>query len=316
MILKLILTRVALALVTLIAVSAVVFFMAESLGGDIALRVLGRESTALSREIFRKQNHLDDPVYQRYFHWLGGVAHGDLGHSILPGNQPVVTAIALPANNTLWLALFGLVLYLPVTVVVATLGAAFHERLPDRLMMLLTLVGLALPEFVLGTILIYVFAIKLGWFPALAFILPGATFWDHVRALALPAITVAIVTSVYAIRHLRDNLVEVLDSDYVRMASLKGVPRRRVVARHALPNALGPALNVTALNLTYLIGGLVVVEVVFSYDGLGRQLLSSISLSDTPVTEAIALIGAGVYIGANLVADIAGILLNPRLRTA
>ena len=144
----------------------------------------------------------------------------------------------------------------------------------------------------------------------------GASFWSRLNALVLPAVTLMIGMAVYAIRMLRDNLIDVLDSEYVRMATLKGVPRWRVVMRHALPNAVGPALNVTALNLTYLIGGVVVVESVFSYPGLGKMLVDSISVRDVPVVEATALLAAGVYIIANLVADVLAIMLNPRLRTA
>jgi peptide/nickel transport system permease protein len=169
---------------------------------------------------------------------------------------------------------------------------------------------------VLGTLLIFVFAVSLGWFPALSFIDPGTSFGGKLHALVLPAVTLTVGMAVYAIRMLRDNLIEVLESEYVRMATLKGVPRWRVVLGHALPNALGPALNVTALNLTYLIGGVVVVEKVFSYQGLGQLLVDSIFNRDTPVVEAVTLVAAAVYIGANLVADVGSLLLNPRLRTA
>jgi peptide/nickel transport system permease protein len=167
----------------------------------------------------------------------------------------------------------------------------------------------------MGTVLLIIFAASLRWFPALSLIEDAHNLGDALKALALPAITLSIAMSVYAIRMLRDNLIEVLDSEYVRMATLKGLSRRQVVLRHALPNALGPALNVTALNLVYLIGGVVVVERIFAYPGLGSLLVDSISLRDAPLIEAAALLISGSYIIANLVADVGVVLLNPRLRT-
>jgi peptide/nickel transport system permease protein len=313
-IVKLLVSRLALALVTLLAVSAVVFFFTEILPGDIAARVLGRESSPLQREIFRKEKGLDRPVYVRYGDWIGGAVHGDFGQSLV-NDEPVGTVLSGRVSNTLLLGAFAFVLYVPVTLLAAILSALYRDRLPDSITSFLTLVGLSLPEFVLGTILIFVFAVQLGWLPALSFAEPGASFGARLNSLVLPAVTLMVGMAVYAIRMLRDNLIEVLDSEYVRMATLKGVPRWRVVLRHALPNALGPALNVTALNLTYLIGGIVVVERVFSYQGLGQLLVDSIFNRDTPVVEAVTLLASAVYIGANLVADVLALLLNPRLRT-
>jgi peptide/nickel transport system permease protein len=312
---KLVVSRLALALVTLLAVSAFVFFFTEVLPGDIAARVLGRESSPEQRQIFRRDKGLDEPVLERYAQWVGNAARGDFGDSLV--NDQSVSSIIVPKiGNTLLLAAFAFVLYIPVTLIASIASALYRDRWPDSLTSVFTLVGLALPEFVLGTLLIFVFAVELGWFPALSFIDPGTSFAGKLHALMLPAVTLAVGMSVYAIRMLRDNLIEVLESEYVRMASLKGVPRWRVVLRHALPNSLGPALNVTALNLTYLIGGVVVVEEVFSYQGLGQLLVDSIFNRDTPVVEAVTLLAAAVYIGANLLADIGSLLLNPRLRTA
>lgn len=301
-------------MITLLATSAVVFFMSEALGGDIAYRVLGRTSSPEQRELFRRDAGLDQPAQVRYVKWLEGIAQGDLGRSILTGHAPVGATIGRPLKNTLWLALYALILYFPLTLAVATLSAVFRDSWFDRIVSAVTLVALSLPEFVFGTLLIYVFSIKFNLLPALSFILPGASLIDHIRALTLPAVVVAVVMAVYAIRHLRDSLLEVLEGEYVRTAELKGVPRRRVVLRHALPNSLGPMLNVTALNLTYLVGGLVVVELVFAYEGIGKLFIDSISFSDLPVIEALSLIAAAVYILGNLVADVAAILLNPRLR--
>jgi peptide/nickel transport system permease protein len=315
LILRLIAQRLTLAVGTLLVVSALVFFFTSVLPGDIAERVLGRESSAQQREIFRKNLHLDEPVWKRYGVWIGDVARGDLGHSLV-NNQTVTATIGTSAKNTLFLSVFAFLLYLPVTLVLATIAALFRGKLPDSLISVVTLVGLSLPEFVLGTLLIFGFAVHLSVAPALSIVNPGDGLFTRLHATVLPAVTLMVAMAVYAIRMLRDNLIDVLDSEYVRMATLKGVPRWRVVARHALPNALGPALNVTALNLTYLIGGVVVVESVFSYPGLGKMLIEAISVRDVPVVEATALLASAVYIIANLVADVLAMVLNPRLRTA
>jgi peptide/nickel transport system permease protein len=174
---------------------------------------------------------------------------------------------------------------------------------------------LSLPDFLLATILLLTFVVMIPLLPAISLVDQTSSAWEYFRAMTLPALTLAIVMAVYAVRMLRDNLIEVLDSDYIRMAELKGLSRRRVLLRHALPNALVPTLNVTALNLAYLVGGVVVVEKVFSYPGFGSLLVDSLQLRDLPVIEATVMIAAFVYVAANLIADVAAILLNPRLRT-
>jgi peptide/nickel transport system permease protein len=314
-ILRLIAQRLTLAVGTLLIVSALVFFFTSVLPGDIAERVLGRESTAQQRQIFDKHLHLDEPVWKRYGIWVSDAAQGNFGRSLV-NDETVTSTIDGSAKNTLFLSVFAFVLYLPATLILATVSALFQGKLPDALISLITLVGLSLPEFVLGTFLIFGFAVELSVAPALSIVNPGDGFLAHLDATVLPAITLTVAMSVYAIRMLRDSLIDVLDSEFVRMATLKGVPRWRVVLRHALPNAIGPALNVTALNLTYLIGGVVVVEEVFSYPGLGKLLVDSISIRDVPVVEAVALIASAVYILANLVADVLAILANPRLRAS
>ena len=314
MILRLIVQRLALAVGTLVVVSAIVFFFTSVLPGDIAERVLGRESSPEQRQIFRDQLNLDQPVWERYGVWLGDVLQGDLGRSLV-NNETVTATIGDAAKNTLFLSIFAFALYVPVTLILATVAALRRGKMLDSLISMVTLVGLSLPEFVLGSVLIFVFAVHLEVAPALSIVNPGDDLVTRLHATVLPAVTLMVAMAVYAIRMLRDNLIEVLGSEYVRMATLKGVPRWRVVLRHALPNAAGPALNVTALNLTYLIGGVVVVESVFSYPGLGKALIDAISVRDVPVVEATALLAAAVYILANLLADVLTIMLNPRLRT-
>jgi len=314
-ILKLILSRIATGLLTLLAVSFIIFVATEILPGDVAARALGRFATEEAKQIFRQQLHLDRPIPERYLTWLGGVVRGRFGKSIV--NQIDVNSVVGPKlAHTFVLAAYALVLYVPMSLLLATFAAVFRDRPVDTAISLLTLVGLSIPEFALATLLLIAFAVSVPIFPVLSVIALARTPVEVVRALTLPAVTLAVAMSVYAIRMLRDNLIEVLDSEYVRMATLKGVPRYRVILWHALPNALGPALNVTALNLAYLIGGVVVVERVFSYDGIGSLLVESVFLRDAPLIEATALVVSAVYILANLFADVTAMLLNPRLRTA
>lgn len=314
MIARLILSRLALGLLTLLLVSAFIFLASEILPGDIAARVLGREATEEARQAFRERLRLDRPVIERYGLWLGGVVQGDFGTSLVNG-RPVADAVLPRMRNTFMLGAYAFVLYVPVTLVLSTISALYRDRAPDNVVSFFTLLGLSLPEFVVGTILIYVFAVSLAAFPVMSQIQRAETFVEILRMTTLPAITLMIAMAVYSIRMLRDNLIEVLDSEYVRMCILKGLPRSRIIVFHALPNAIVPALNTMALNLAYLIGGVVVVEQVFNFQGLGTLLVESVFLRDAPIIEAVALIVSTIYILANLFADVMAIILNPRLRT-
>jgi len=315
MILKLILSRIVTGLLTLLAVSIIIFVSTEVLPGDVAARALGRFATEEAKQIFRQQLHLDRPVPERYLIWLSGVIQGNFGKSIV-SQIDVKKVVGPKLVNTFALSVYALILYVPLSVLLAALAAVSRDRPIDATISLFVLVGLSIPEFALATILLIIFAVSLPIFPVLSVIETANGLPDMIRTLTLPAVTLAIAMSVYAIRMLRDNLIEVLDSEYVRMAALKGLPRYRVVLWHALPNTLGPVLNVTALNLAYLIGGVVVVERVFSYNGIGSLLVESVFLRDAPLIEATALLVSTVYILANLFADVTAIVLNPRLRTA
>jgi len=306
--------RILTSIGTLLLVSIFIFGAVEILPGDIARQILGRGVSEEQVNLFRQQMGFDRPVVERYLNWLHGAVRLDFGKGLL-NKRPVLDIVAPRLRNTLILGAAAFALYIPISLLFGILSAVYRGRSIDNFLSTLTLVGLSIPEFVMGTILLIVFAASLRWFPALSLIEDARNLGDALKALALPAITLSIAMSVYAIRMLRDNLIEVLDSEYVRMATLKGLSRRQVVLRHALPNALGPALNVTALNLVYLIGGVVVVERIFAYPGLGSLLVDSISLRDAPLIEAAALLISGSYIIANLVADVGVVLLNPRLRT-
>jgi peptide/nickel transport system permease protein len=312
-VLRLVVSRVLLSLLTLLLVSIIIFAMLEVLPGDVASRILGRDATPESLAALRAQLHLDQPAPQRYLDWLGGILRGDFGEA-LTSSRPVTEILAPRILNTLLLSAAAFILYLPLALIPAMIQAMLREGPLDHGLSVITLVLLSTPDFLLGTLLLIAFVITIPIFPAMSLVDQSSSIAEYLRAIALPGVTLAIVMAVYAVRMLRDNLIEVLDSEYVRMAELKGLPRRQVLLRHALPNALVPTLNVTALNLAYLIGGVVIVEKVFSYPGFGSLLVDALQLRDLPLIEATVLIAAAVYVGANLLADIGAILLNPRLR--
>jgi peptide/nickel transport system permease protein len=303
---RLILGRAASSLLTLLLVSVFIFLVLEILPGDVATRILGRDATPESLAAIRERLNLGEPALTRYLIWLGQVVTGDLGSSLVSG-RPIVDILAPRIFNTLLLSVYAFALYIPLATIPALIQATTRDRPLDHALSVVTLVLLSMPDFLLATVLLILFVITVPLFPAMSIVDGSSTGMEYLRATTLPAVTLAIVMAVYAVRMLRDNLIEVLDSDYVRTAELKGVPRARIVWRHALPNALIPTLNVTALNLAYLIGGVVVVEKVFSYPGFGSLLVDSLQLRDVPLIEATILLSAAVYIGANLLADIGSI---------
>ena len=310
---RLLLRRTLLALLTLLLVSAIIFAIVEVLPSDIAHRILGRDATKESLATVRAQLHLNDPALVRYLRWLGGVLRGDFGKSLVSG-RPVSTVLGPRVFNTLMLSSFALLLYAPLSLATAIVQAVRRDRPIDHVLSIVTLVLLSIPDFLLGTVLLLAFVAWIPLFSATSVVGENTAFLPYLRALVLPGTTLAIVMAVYAVRMLRDNLIEVLESDYVRMAELKGLPARRVVLRHALPNSIVPTLNVTALNLGYLIGGVMVVEQVYAFPGFGTMLVDAIRLLDVTVMEAAVLLASAIYIFTNLLVDIVAIMLDPRLR--
>jgi len=312
-VLRLIAQRLVISLLTLLLVAVIVFVVVELLPGDVATRILGRDATPETIALFRERMNLDAPPAERFATWLGGVVTGDLGYALTSG-RPIVRILGPRIQNTLILSGLALLLYIPLSLVPAMLQAVFRDRPIDQFLSTLNLIAVSLPDFLLGTILLIAFAVTVPLFPAMSLVDETSDVAEYLRACALPGLTLAIVMAAYAIRMLRDNLVEILDADFIRMAELKGMPRRKVLVRHALPNSLVPTLNITALNLGYVIGGVVIVERVFSYPGFGSLMVDALTLRDVPLIEATVLIAAAVYIVANLLADVGAILLNPRLR--
>lgn len=312
---RLLASRILFSALTLLLVSILIFLILEALPGDVATRILGREATAKALEVLRSQLHLDQPALVRYFQWLGDFIRGDLGTSIATG-RPIADVLGPRIVNTLLLSLFAFAIYLVLALVPAIIQAVNRGKTVDNVISVVTLLLLSLPDFLLATMLLFLFAVAVPILPALATISDNSSWPEMLRAMVLPAVTLAIMMAVYAIRVLRDSLIEVLRSDYVRLAELKGLRPRAVLFRHALPNAIVPALNVTALNLGFLIGGVVIVERVFSYPGFGTLLIDALQLRDIPLIKATVMISAAVYVAANLVADVLAVLLQPRLRTS
>jgi peptide/nickel transport system permease protein len=312
--LRLIVARLLLSLLSLLAVSVIVFGVMEALPGDTAQRMLGRDATVQSLAVLRAELHLERPASERYSLWLVGVLHGDFGNSLV-ARRPVLPYIAGHFGHSLLLAGIALALHVPLAISLGLLGAASRrDGAVDTAISAAALLGMSVPEFVIGILLVAILATTLGWFPPLALIDQAHTPLNVLRTLFLPVLTLNTAMTAYVLRQTRNAMFDVLRSDYVRMATLRGLPRWHVLLRHALPNALAPAINAIALNSGWLVGGVVVIEVVFNYPGLGRLLVESISFHDVPMILGAALVLSATYISINLLADVATMLLTPKLR--
>ena len=311
---RLIASRILFSIGTFLLVSILIFVIIEVLPGDAASRIIGRSGTAEMREQMRERLGLNDPAIVRYGRWLGNALQGDLGNS-LAGDRPVVEIVWPRLKNSLILSAAAIGMYLPLSFGLGILTAMFHNRHTDNIISIVVLLGMSVPEFVIGTLLIVIFTAFLGWLPAISLITTQDSFWLGMKKLVLPSLTLTAAMTAYGLRMLREGLIEIFESEFVRMATLRGLPRWRIIFRHALPSSILPMLNVTAINIAWLVGGVVVVEVVFTYPGLGRLLVNSIGDLDLPLVEAIVLIMAFVYVFVNLLVDIAAIVIDPRLRT-
>lgn len=308
------LKRLGLALITLVLVSLAVFGVAEVLPGDVGRTILGPYA---SNEQVERLNHElgnDRPLLVRYGEWIGGFVTGDWGESQLL-NTPVRPLVSERLKNSLILGGFALLLIVPLSIGLGVLAALHYGKFLDRLISVTGLSLIALPEFVAGVILLVVFAVKLGWFPVSSNV-PSANPVDVFQQLLLPSIPLMLVLFGYISRMARAGTVESLHSNYVRTAILKGLPRRQVIARHVLRNALLPTISVVSVQVGYLVGGLVVIETLFSYPGIGKLVLDSAVGHDLPVLEATVLTVAVLYMVSNLVADVLYAVLNPRIRLA
>ncbi|TPK13131.1 ABC transporter permease [Mesorhizobium sp. B2-5-7] len=312
-ILKLIAQRIALGILLLLAISVLIFAGTQILPGDVAQAILGQSATPESLANLREQLGLNDPAYVRYFHWLGGVLTGDLGTAMSSG-QVIATSIKSRLWNTLFLAFWAAIVAVPLAIILGLIAVRYRNGWVDKLISGLALASTSFPEFFIGYVLVYFFAVKWQIFPGISTVYEGMPFGERMQAIALPATALTLVVLAHMMRMTRAAILNVMQSAYVETAELKGLSAFNVIRKHAFPNAIAPIINVVMLNLAYLIVGVVVVEVIFVYPGMGQYLVDHVTKRDVPVVQAVGLIFAAVYISLNIIADIAAIVANPRLR--
>jgi peptide/nickel transport system permease protein len=312
---RLILRRLAQGVLTLFLISLIVFAAVLALPGDAATAILGREATPDRVAALREQLNLNDSVITQYLDWIGGVLTGSFGESAAT-QQPVSELLSDRVANTGFLVFVAAVVAVPLSIGIGVWTAMRRDRPADHITSTTTLVLAALPEFVIGIGLILLFATSVfEWFPAVSLLAPDQRAWTEPSVVVLPATTLVLAVTPYISRIMRGSMIEVLESEYVTMARLKGLPERTVIWRHAVPNAIVPAIQVTALQLAWMAGGVVVVEFVFSFPGIGSAFIDAVDNRDILVVQAITLLAAAIYVVLNLLADLATIAVTPRLRT-
>lgn len=311
----LIIRRLFLALVTLFIISLIIFIGIEVLPGDMATAYLGQRETPESLKALREEFGLNDPAYERYLNWLGDALRGDLGTSYAR-RQAVSDMIGYRLRNTVVLSVMASLVGIPFAVVLGVIAGLTREKWPDTIISLIAIIGMTLPGFVTATILIFIFALRLEWFPAITLIATDAPVSELLPNIVLPIITLTIIMVAHILRLVRTNMIDVMVSDYVQMARLKGVPALKIVFKHALPNAMLPTINIIALTITWLIGGVAIIETVFNYPGIGKLMINAIADRDFALVQGIGMVLACVVIAVNLIADLLSLVLNPRLRTA
>jgi peptide/nickel transport system permease protein len=313
---RFLLRRVLLGLLILLLVSIVVFAATQALPGNAAAAILGRNATPERLAALTRQLHLNESAVAQYLHWLGGVITGNFGTSAAT-EQPVSSLLSARILNSAFLVLVSALVALPLSIGLGVWMAVKRDKVTDHVLSLATLSLAALPEFVIGIGLIVLLATNVSHaFPAVSLIPPGQHAWNVPNAVVLPAATLVLAVVPYISRIMRGSMVEVLESEYVTMARLKGLSNRTVIWRHAVPNAIVPAIQVSALQLAYMAGGVVLVEFVFTFPGIGSSLVDAVGNRDIPVVQALVIIIAAVYVVVNLVADLLTIVVTPRLRTA
>ena len=312
--LAMLLRRLFLGIVTVWIVSMIIFAGVEMLPGDSCTAFLEREAKGKLLENCRESQGLNRPAVERYFDWATSAVRGDLGVSA-NGEKSIAELVGNRLKNSLLLAACSLALGVPLAIFLGVVTGLWRDRPVDLTISTLAIFAMTIPEFVSATVLILVFSVWLGWLPGIVLTSANAPASEFFPEIILPVLVLTMVMTAHILRMVRSSVIEVMAGDYIQMATLKGVPYWRIVFRHALPNALLPAINVVALTIAWLLGGVVVIEVVFNYPGLGRMMIDAISDRDLPVVQAIALIVATVYVCVNLSADILTMFANPRLRT-
>ena len=310
----LVLKRILLGLITLFIVSLITFVGVEILPGDACTTYLEREAYGAALEACYKRLGLDIPAYERYVSWAIGVIQGDFGYS-LSGEMKINDVLGPRVKNSLVLASASILIGIPIALLLGIITALWRDKMPDIIISTFTIFSMTIPEFISATLLILIVAIWLEWLPGIVIVPTGASVSELLPNIILPVIAISMIMTAHMARMVRSSVIQVMASDYVQMAILKGVPYWKMVFKHVLPNALLPAINVVALTIAWLLGGVVVTEVVFNYPGLGRLVIESISNRDLPVVQALAIILASIYVIINLIADLFTLMLNPRLKS-
>lgn len=313
LVLRMIASRLAICALTLLIVSAVVFAATGLLPGDVAEEILGQNATPEATAALRRALNLDRPAPLRYLDWLGGLLRGDLGQSLV-NRLPVAELIAGRMPNSLMLAGVAAAFCIPLALALGITAAVWRGTLYDRIVSTLTMTVVSVPEFLVATLAVLVFAVKLRWLPAMSYASSIESVGQLLRAFALPVATLSCVVTAQMARMTRAALLTVLGTSYVEMAMLKGAGRTRIVLLHALPNAVGPIANAIAFSLSYLLGGAIIVEIIFSYPGIARLMVDGVATRDMPLVQACAMIFSGAFLLLVLLADVCAILSNPRLR--
>ena len=310
----LILKRIFLGFITLFIVSLITFVGVEILPGDACTTYLERQAFGAALEACYERLGLDIPAYERYFVWASGVIQGDFGYS-LSGEMKINEVLGPRVKNSLVLASASILIGIPIALLLGIITALWRDKLPDIVISTFTIFSMTIPEFISATLLILIVAIWLEWLPGIVIVPTGVSVVELLPNIILPVIAISMIMTAHMARMVRSSVIQVMASDYVQMAILKGVPYWKMVFKHVLPNALLPAINVVALTIAWLLGGVVVTEVVFNYPGLGRLVIESISNRDLPVVQALAIILASIYVIINLIADLLTLMLNPRLKS-
>jgi len=313
--LRLILSRVALGLVTLLAVSLLIFLATEVLPGDVASAVLGQGATPETLAVFRHELGLDRPAYVRYLEWLFNALRGDFGVA-LTNKRDIVASISPKFDNTMFLAGYAALIAVPLAVGLGIVAAINEGKWIDRAANIVSLAAISFPEFFIAYVLILFLAVRAHWFPVLSTVFSDMSVGQRLYVVALPAVTLTMLVTAHMLRMTRSSVLSIMSQPYIEMAFLKGLKRSRVVFVHALPNAAAPIITVIALNLAYLIVGVVVIETVFVYPGIGQFMVDGVTKRDLPVVQACGLVFAGAFVILNTIADVLAILVNPRLRKA
>jgi len=310
-----VLGRIIAGIPIVLALSVLVFLATQALPGDAAVAYLTNTATPERLEAIREQLHLNDPIWQQYTRWAWDALHLDFGMT-LTGESTVNELLSERIKNTLILMATSGIVAMPLSILIGVIAAVRRGKAFDNISSVITLIFAAIPEFVVAIIIIFVLATNVFQiFPAISFLDPGTLAWSEPMSLVLPTLTLVLAVTPYVSRIMRGSMIEVMESEYIQMARLKGLSERTVILRHALPNAIAPTIQVIALQLAWLAGGVVVVEAVFAYPGIGTIMIESVKGQDLPVVQAITLMIATLYVTLNILADIGTILTTPRLRT-